>query len=244
MPPVASTTAFARKRRKRPRSRSYANAPATRSPSLSRVSTVHSMCTSMPLMDCMILERTDHLEARAVAHVREARILVAAEVALKDPAVGGAVEQRAPRLELAHASRRLLRVQLGHPPVVEVLAAAHGVAEVHLQLSRSSTLPEDAAMPPSAITVCALPSSDLQTTPTDIVALRRQRRSLRASPAPPAPITSTSCVTVSYSAMRRSRLVHRIRQSCTDAHRAQTNVEVGERDAEEAHPRPLACASD
>ena len=34
------------------------------------------------------------------------------------------------------------------------------------QLSRSSTLPIAAAMPPSAITVCALPSSDLQTRPT------------------------------------------------------------------------------
>ena len=34
------------------------------------------------------------------------------------------------------------------------------------QLSRSSTLPMAAAMPPSAITVWALPSSDLQTTPT------------------------------------------------------------------------------
>ena len=35
------------------------------------------------------------------------------------------------------------------------------------QLSRSSTLASAAAMPPSAITVCALPSSDLQTRPTE-----------------------------------------------------------------------------
>ena len=35
------------------------------------------------------------------------------------------------------------------------------------QLSRSSTLASAAAMPPSAMTVCALPSSDLQTRPTD-----------------------------------------------------------------------------
>ena len=34
------------------------------------------------------------------------------------------------------------------------------------QLSRSSTFPSAAAMPPSAITVCALPSSDLHTRPT------------------------------------------------------------------------------
>jgi hypothetical protein len=43
-----------------------------------------------------------------------------------------AVEQRAPRLELAHAVGRLLGVQLGHAPVVDVLAAAHGVGEVDL----------------------------------------------------------------------------------------------------------------
>ena len=35
------------------------------------------------------------------------------------------------------------------------------------QLSRSSTLASAAAMPPSAITVWALPSSDLQTRPTE-----------------------------------------------------------------------------
>ena len=45
---------------------------------------------------------------------------------------GRAVEERAPRLELAHAVGRLLRVQLGHPPVVDVLSAAHGVGEVDL----------------------------------------------------------------------------------------------------------------
>ena len=43
-----------------------------------------------------------------------------------------AIEERAPRLELAHAVRRFLGVQLGHPPVVDVLAAAHRVGEVHL----------------------------------------------------------------------------------------------------------------
>jgi hypothetical protein len=37
-----------------------------------------------------------------------------------------------PRLELAHAIRRLLRVQLRHPPAVDVLAAAHRVGEVDL----------------------------------------------------------------------------------------------------------------
>ena len=80
----------------------------------------------------LLLQGADQLEAGAVADVGEPRVLVAAEVALADPAVLGAVEQRAPGLELPDPVGRLLRVQLGHPPVVEELAAAHGVAEVHL----------------------------------------------------------------------------------------------------------------
>jgi len=64
------------------------------------------------------------------------------------------------------------------------------------QSSPLSTLAIAAARPPSAITVCALPSSDLQTTPTRApwasasIAARR--------PAPPAPMISTSCSCVSY----------------------------------------------
>ena len=83
-------------------------------------------------MNAVILQRADHLEAGAIADVRQARILVAAEVALQDAAVRRAIEQRAPRLELADAIRRFLRVQLRHAPVVDVLAAAHRVGEVHL----------------------------------------------------------------------------------------------------------------
>ena len=68
------------------------------------------------------------------------------------------------------------------------------------QLSLLLTLPIDAAMPPSAITVCALPNSDLQ-----MIAVRcpRLRASIAArSPAPPAPITTTSKVWRSSSVMR------------------------------------------
>ena len=58
------------------------------------------------------------------------------------------------------------------------------------QLSFALTLPIAAAMPPSAITVCALPNSDLQ-----MIAVRMpcSRASIAArSPAPPAPMTTTS----------------------------------------------------
>ena len=53
-----------------------------------------------------------------------------------------------------------------------------------------------AAMPPSAITVCALPSRDLHTTPTRTPWARASIAARR--PAPPAPMMSTSCSWVSY----------------------------------------------
>ncbi len=84
------------------------------------------------LVDAVVLQRADHLQAGAVADVGQPRVLVAAEVALEDAAVCGAVEEGAPRFQLAHAGGRLLGVQLGHAPVVDVLAAAHGVGEVDL----------------------------------------------------------------------------------------------------------------
>src|SRR5689334_25329334 len=58
------------------------------------------------------------------------------------------------------------------------------------QLSFELTLPMAAAQPPSAITVCALPNSDLEMI---AVFLPASRASIAArSPAPPAPITTTS----------------------------------------------------
>ena len=63
------------------------------------------------------------------------------------------------------------------------------------QPSCGSTWASAAAMPPSAITVWALPSSDLHTSPTEQPSAAA---SIAArSPAPPAPITSTSCSWVS-----------------------------------------------
>ena len=59
---------------------------------------------------------------------------MAAEVALQDATVGGPVEQGTPSLELVDAVGSLERVQLRHAVVVEHLAPAHGVAEVHLPI--------------------------------------------------------------------------------------------------------------
>ena len=58
------------------------------------------------------------------------------------------------------------------------------------QLSLGFTFPMAAAAPPSAMTVCALPNSDLEMIAVD---RPRARASIAArSPEPPAPITTTS----------------------------------------------------
>ena len=62
------------------------------------------------LRDGVVLQGADHLEAGAVSDVRQPRVPVTAEITLENEAVLGAVEQRAPLLELEHALGRLLRV--------------------------------------------------------------------------------------------------------------------------------------
>ena len=64
----------------------------------------------MPRMDAVILKRADHLEAGAVAHMGETGIAMASKIALKNPAVAGAVEERAPSLQFVHALRRFFGV--------------------------------------------------------------------------------------------------------------------------------------
>src|SRR5580658_1748990 len=45
-----------------------------------------------PAVDAVLLERANHLEARAVSHVGETRVLMATEIALQNAPVGGAIE--------------------------------------------------------------------------------------------------------------------------------------------------------
>ena len=128
----------------------------------------------------------------------------------------------APLLELAHAVGRLLGVQLGHAPVVDELAARRSCpGSGRSSSSAASTLPSAAAIPPSAITVCALPSSDLQT--SAVVAPSADDSIAARIPAPPAPITTTSwsCVSRSIATSEDPRVVE-------DAGRGEADVEVGE----------------
>ena len=132
MPPVASTTALALKHLELPALAVVAeradDALAVLEQREDRV--LHVDVDA--LMDAVVLQRADHLQPGAVADMREARIFVAAEIALEDAAVLRAVEDGAPGFQFAHAVGRFLRVQLGHAPVVDVLAAAHGVGEMDL----------------------------------------------------------------------------------------------------------------
>ncbi len=83
------------------------------------------------LVDAVVLEGAQHLETGAVAHVGQAGVGVAAEIALQDAAFAGPVHERAPRLELPNPVGSLLGVKLCHAPIVQVLAAPHRVREVH-----------------------------------------------------------------------------------------------------------------
>ncbi len=85
-------------------------------------------------VDAVILERANHFQSRAVTDVGEPGIFVPAEIALQDPPVRGAVEHGPPGLQFANARRRLAGVELRHAPVIDVLAAAHGVGEMHLPI--------------------------------------------------------------------------------------------------------------
>src|SRR5215204_2341740 len=98
------------------------------------------------------------------------------------------------------------------------------------QLSSGYTLPMAAAMPPSAMTVWALPSSDLQ---TRAVRAPRSWASMAARrPAPPAPMTTTSNSWVSCSVMG---LEHQPRVA-DHAGGDQPDVQVGQGHEHQADP--------
>ncbi len=79
-----------------------------------------------------LLQGADHLQAGAVANVGQPGVAVPTEVPLADKSVGRPVEERAPLLEFPHPVGCFFGVEFGHPPVVEELAAAHGVPKVDL----------------------------------------------------------------------------------------------------------------
>ncbi len=185
------------------------------------------------LMDAVILQRADHFEAGAVADVRQPRIPVAAEIALQNAAVAGAVEHRAPGFQFPHALRRFLGVQLRHAPVVQVLPAAHGIGEmdapvvaiVHVAHGRGHAafghhrvrLAQQRFRRPRRLCTPAAEAS---------IAAR--------SPAPPAPTTSTSFVRLILGHLEDSPVV-------PDSHGAQAHIQVGEAHENMLHQAHSMC---
>src|SRR2546427_471470 len=84
-----------------------------------------------PLMYAVILKRSDHFEAGAIADMGETRIPMAAKIPLENVSLASPVEDGAPRLQLANAGRSFFGMEFGHMPVVEVLSSAHRVCEVN-----------------------------------------------------------------------------------------------------------------
>ena len=84
------------------------------------------------LMNAAVLQGTDQLQPSAVTDMGQPRIGVSAKIALQNATVLGAIENSPPPLQFANTIRCFLRVQLGHSPLVEVLAPLHRIAEVCL----------------------------------------------------------------------------------------------------------------
>ena len=72
---------------------------------------------------------------------------MAAEIALADLAVGGPVEQSTPLFELVDPLGSFLGVEFGHTPIVEELAAPHGVPEMDLPVVLGPQVPEGGGDP-------------------------------------------------------------------------------------------------
>src|ERR1041385_777072 len=91
-------------------------------------------------------------------------------------------------------------------------------------------------MPPSAMTVCALPRRLLLITPVDSFSALHSMAARR--PAPPAPMPSTSCSMVCNSDASRAMALPAV-EVVDDVHRTETHVDVGHHDPDEAGPGEL-----
>src|SRR4030095_5686353 len=83
------------------------------------------------LVNAVVLERANHFQSGAVTYVSQAWIFVSSEIPLKNTPIFSTVEQRSPGLQLFHAVRCFLSMQLYHPPVIQILSTAQGVCKMH-----------------------------------------------------------------------------------------------------------------
>ena len=149
------------------------------------------------MLHAAILQRANHLEAGAVADVAEALERVAAESALQNVAVFGAIEKRAPLLEFAHAVRRLPARGAGPCASCSGIfrrAWCRGNAFASCRRDRRWPWPRRCRLRPSPCALCRAAICK----PRRHWRLARALRRAARKPAPPAPMISTSCSCVSY----------------------------------------------
>src|SRR5438552_3745009 len=155
-------TALQRYSRNRPRSRSYPIAPAILPPSVNNRSTVHSMCTSMPwwmlwswsvrIISRPVRSPTCTSRGYACPPKLRCRMRPSGVRSNSAPHASSSRTRAGDSCACNCAMRQLFRYC---PPRMVS-------AKCTRQLSRSSTLASAAATPPSAITVCALPTRALR----------------------------------------------------------------------------------
>ena len=190
-----------------------------------------------PLMNAVILQRANHFQAGAIAHVRQPRIFVAAEISLQNPAVFRAIENRAPCFEFAHAIGRFLRVQLRHAPIVDVLPAAHGVGEMHFPIIAIVDIRErggDSAFGHHGVRFAEQTFANHP----DRNAGRRSfdRRAQSGAAGADDENVVLECFVFGHADLENPQIV-------PDAHRAKAHVKIGETDPEQTHPGPEHVAA-
>ena len=193
-----------------------------------------------PAMNAVVLQCADHLQTGAIANVRQPGIPMAAEVPLQNSSIRCAIEQRAPRLELANPIGRLFRVQLRHSPVVDVLAAAHGVGEVHAPIVSIVDVAERRGGSPLRHNGVRLSQQRLAHEPD----ARAVRRCLDRRPqARPARADHEHIMIYGF-VVTHQILSHSLLTPSNDppivphTHRAHSHIQVGECHTDETGPRP------
>src|SRR6267142_4351389 len=87
-------------------------------------------------MNAAILKRPYHLETGAIADMTKPLESMPAKSSLKNFSVAGSIEHGSPLFQLANSIWGLLRMNVGHPPVIQKLSAAHRVAKMRAPIVR------------------------------------------------------------------------------------------------------------
>src|SRR6266850_2095909 len=87
-------------------------------------------------MNAAILKGAYHLETGAITNMTKTLESMTAKSSLQNLSVAGSIEHRSPLFQLANSVWGLLRMNVGHPPVVQKLPATHRVAKMRAPIVR------------------------------------------------------------------------------------------------------------